>query len=95
MSTGAPRVDPAALAELDQLLIDISLNKRSPIDAAIVQEERDEESQSTARDTGSPTAESVVRPQVFGRIEFPRKGQGKDTAGANPDAGGGPRRRGA
>jgi hypothetical protein len=39
MTMGAPQVDRAALMELDQLLIDKSRNRRSPIDAAIVQEE--------------------------------------------------------
>jgi hypothetical protein len=37
MTIGTPQVDRAALIELDQLLIDKGRNRRSPIDAAIVQ----------------------------------------------------------
>jgi hypothetical protein len=54
MTMGAPQVDRAALMELDQLLIDKGRNRRSPIDAAIVQEECHEDRQGPGRDTGFP-----------------------------------------
>jgi hypothetical protein len=47
--------------ELHQLLIDNGRNRRSPIDTAIVQEERHEDHPSPGRDAGLPTVEPVVR----------------------------------
>lgn len=53
MAMGAPQVDRAALMELDQLLIDKGRNRRSPIDAAIVQEECYGDRQGPGRDAVS------------------------------------------
>ena len=88
MTIGAPQVDRAALVELDQLLIDKSWNRRSPIDAAIVQEECNEDHQSPSRDTGFPTIEPVVRRKVLGGIELTGPEQGEAAAGTNPDESG-------
>jgi hypothetical protein len=95
MTVGAPQVDRAALVELDQLLIDKGRNRRSPIDAAIVQEECHEDHQSTGRDTGFPTIEPVVRRKVPGGIELTGPEQGEAAAGTNPDASRRSQRRGA
>src|SRR6266851_7638842 len=95
MTTGAPRVDCVALMELHQLLIDKGRNRRSPIDTAIVQEERHEDHPSPGRDAGLPTVEPVVRRKMPGRIEAGGTEQGKAAAGANPDASRRPERRGA
>ncbi len=92
---GAPQVDRAALVELDQLLIDKGRNRRSPIDAAIVQEECHEDRQSPGRDAGFPTIKPVVRRKLSGGIELTGTEQGEATAGTNPDAGDRPQRRGA
>jgi hypothetical protein len=95
MTIGTPQVDRAALIELDQLLIDKSRNRRSPIDAAIVQEECHEDRQSPGTDAGFPTIEPVVRRKVLGGIELTGPKQGEAVAGTNPDASSRPQRRGA
>jgi hypothetical protein len=95
MTIGAPRVDRGALIELRQLLIDNGRNRRSPIDTAIVQEERHEYHPSPGRNTGLPTVELVVRRKMHGGIEASGTEQGKAAVGANPAASRRPERRGA
>src|SRR6185437_11157025 len=86
MTMGAPQVDRAALMELDQLLIDKGRNRRSPIDAEIVQEECHEDHQGPGRDAGFPTIDPIVRRKVPDGIEFTGTEQGEATAGTDPDA---------
>ena len=95
MTIGAPLVDRGALMELHQLLIDKGRSRRSPIDTAIVQEERHEDHPGPGRDSGFPTVEPVVRRKMPGGIEATGTEQGKAAAGANPDASRRPERRGA
>jgi Tfp pilus assembly protein FimV len=61
MTIGSPRVEGAALVELRQMLIDARLNKVSPKEAAIVQEQCNEDSQDACDTAGTPPVEPVGR----------------------------------
>ena len=70
---GAPQVDRAALMELDQLLIDKGRNRRSPIDAAIVQEECHEDRQGPGRDTGFPELTRLFEARCLAGLSSPER----------------------
>jgi hypothetical protein len=95
MRTGPPRVDWAALIGLKRLLIDVRLGKVSAAEAAITQEDRNEDSQSFRGAIGLSPAEATVRHHATVRIECRGEEQGPADSGANPNAGRRPHRRGA
>ena len=63
MTTGAPRVDLAALIELNQVLTDAERNRRSPDESAVVQEERDEDTRTTS--SRPPRLLGWIRPKLW------------------------------
>jgi len=94
LSIGAPRVNAAALVELERLLKGAAHPAHSASDIAIVPEEGDGVSQGAGRCAGSAD-EPGVRDQQAGRARFARAGQGDLGSGTNPHAGRRLARRGA
>ncbi|WP_197427281.1 hypothetical protein [Bradyrhizobium retamae] len=94
MTIGAPRVDLAALVELERLLIGTANPAHSRNDIAIVREEGNEVSQ-IAGGGAEPLDQLLIRQQPAGRGGLRRAEQDHLGAGSNPHAGGRPQRRGA
>jgi len=95
MTAGPPKVDWAALIELKRLLIDVRLNKVSPPEAAIVQEDRNEDSESPNSAARFPSVAAAVRNGASVGTECRGAEQDQGDSGANLDAGRRARRRGA
>ena len=87
MTIGAPRVDLAALIELERLLIARANPADSRSDSAIVGEEYHDESQIAGDDIRSANG-LVVRHQEIGGIDTPGEGQGHLDTSSDSDAGG-------
>ena len=94
MSFGGPRVDLAALVELERLLIGAIKPAHCRSDISIVPEESDAVSQSA--DSGAGSADDfVIRQHPAGRAGLCGAGQDHFGVGSDPHAGGRPQRRGA
>ena len=94
MTLGGPRVDLAALVELERLLIGVINAAQCRSDIAIVPEESNAVSQSVGRGAGS-AADPVIRQHQAGRAGRCGAGQDHFGVGSDPHAGGRPQRRGA
>ena len=94
MMLGSPRVDIAALIDLQRLLMGATDSSHSGSDVVVVPETGNGTSEIAVKDIGSADKLSVRRQQV-GRIEQSRSGQGHITAGSDPDASRRSSRRGA
>ena len=91
---GGPRVDLAALVELERLLIGVINAAQCRSDIAIVPEESNAVSQSVGRGAGS-AADPVIRQHQAGRAGRCGAGQDHFGVGSDPHAGDRPQRRGA
>src|SRR5207249_2934728 len=85
MTIGAPRVDLAALVELERLLIGAVNPAHFRSDVAIVPEKGDAISKVAGRGAGSAD-ELLIRKQQTGRVKRPRAGQNHLDAGSDPHA---------
>ena len=88
MVVGRPRVELAALIELNQLLRGAPNPAHSRIDDTLIREKSFETSQIAGSGTLTSADDPLVRQKKTRRVGSPRAGQSHPGSGSDPDAGG-------
>jgi hypothetical protein len=88
MAIGRPRVDLAALIELNRLLRGAPNPAHSRIDDALIREKCNETSQIAVSDTLASAEDPLFRQRTTRGGGRPRAGQSRPGSGSDPDAGG-------